>query len=145
MVEIRLVAQFDGSPAEVFAKVSDHESFFAGPWISCKVTRPGQSDRNGLGATREVYPVGIRFVEEITAWDAPRSFEYRVRECALPSNHELGRLTFAAKAGGTEVVWVTRFEIPIPLIGGPLTRLSAPIFSGSFRRLLERAGGRVAV
>lgn len=144
MIEIRLVAEFDGSPAEIFARVSDHESFFSGPGISCKVTRPGDSDHNGLGATREVRPVGLRFVEEITAWDAPTSFEYRVRECSLPSNHELGRLTFSARAGGTEVVWLTRYEIPMPLIGGLVTALSAHVFSSSFRRLLARAGGRVA-
>jgi hypothetical protein len=140
LIDIRIVAEFPNSPAETFAKLTDYEKFFGGPGISCKVTRPGAGDRNGLGAVREIYALGMRFAEEITAWDAPHSYEYRVRECTLPADHQMGRMTFTAKDGGTEVVWLTLFAIPVPIVGALLSQLAAPVFKSTFRRLLRQAG-----
>ena len=51
----------------------------------------------GVGAVREVTGVGVWFPEEITAYDAPRSYSYLIVRSFPPSNHEGGTLTFTPR------------------------------------------------
>jgi hypothetical protein len=128
----------------VFAAVSDHESFLRGGGARTEVVRPGALERNGLGCMREVR-VGrrVRFVEEITAWSAPHSFEYLIRECSLPMRHLGGKLEFTPSHGGTEVAWTSDFEVPLPFVGRLVGRAAKFAGSRAFRRFLVAAKARL--
>lgn len=120
---VQVQVQIDAPIDRVFEAVSDHEVFLRTEDgdTRTKVLRAGSADRNGLGCIREVL-VGrrVRYVEEITAWQRPSSFEYTIREVSMPMRHLGSRLTFASSGGGTDVVWTADFEIRVPIVGYPL-------------------------
>ncbi len=116
MASVEVRVRFRASPDRVFACVSDHERFFMGfPIRSARLTKGGVSERNGLGAIREISGPGIDFVEEIVLVERPAAYEYRVRKINIPARHEFGRLDFSSCPEGTEVVWRTRYSIPVPI------------------------------
>ena len=83
--------------------------------------------------------------EEINAFDPPSTFEYRITTVAgslgrlIPLNHELGRLSFSESESGTQVHWVSRFEIRFPLLGRVIEGQMGRSLEGAFKRLLVRA------
>src|SRR5919198_3737750 len=96
MPEVRVHVHIEAPVERVFDAVSDHETFLRSEGgVSATVLRAGQPQRNGIGCLREVR-VGrrVRYVEEITAWERPSSFEYVIRETSLPLRHAGSRLTF---------------------------------------------------
>jgi hypothetical protein len=133
------------SPVErVFDAVSDHERFFTGGRITlARIVRPGEKDRNGLGCLREIRTTRVRFVEEITSFDRPGSFEYVIRECSLPMRHEGSRLELTRRGDGTEVDWTSSFEVPVPAVGPVLTRMWQNALTVEFTRLLIQAKDRL--
>ena len=140
-VTVTVRQRFEAPVEVVFQAISDHERFIRGPGIrASRVTQPGYTEPNGLGAVREIEAVGVRFVEDITAWDPPHSYSYRVRQVSLPAEHEGGTLSCTARDGGTDVLWQTRYVMKL---GGPLspltTQLSRPMFHVFFGMLLRRA------
>ncbi|MEU8029119.1 hypothetical protein AB0C13_10805 [Streptomyces sp. NPDC049099] len=49
-------------------------------------------------------------------------------------------MTFTETDGGTLVRWTTRAEIPLPLLGAPLTRfLARPVITRTFGNILDAA------
>jgi uncharacterized protein YndB with AHSA1/START domain len=145
MPEVHVRVQIDAPVERVFDAVSDHESFLHSEGgVSATVLREGERERNGLGCLREVR-VGrrIRYVEEITTWERPSSFEYIIRETSLPLRHAGSRLTFTSEGWGTEVEWTSRFEITVPIIGGLLGIRARRIYAASFRDLLLAAKARL--
>lgn len=144
MVSLEVRVRFRAPPDRVFALVSDHERFFTGfPVRSVRLSQAGLSDRNGLGAVREICGTGICFVEEIVLFEPGVAYEYRVRKINIPARHEFGRLDFLPCAEGTEVVWRTRYAILTPVAGPVLSRLAAPVFRSLFTTLLQRARTRL--
>ncbi|WP_437876718.1 SRPBCC family protein [Sorangium sp. So ce513] len=138
MEEVHVNVYIHAPVERVFDAVADHESFLrAGSSTHTKVIRPGHTERNGLGALREVHAgKRIRYIEEITAFERPFSFEYQIRESTQPLRHHGSRLRFTPRGDGTEVDWTSRFEIPLPLVGGLLGPLSRRIFISVFTELL---------
>jgi hypothetical protein len=134
-----------GAPLEtVFDAVSDHERFLSNARTHTTIARAGEPDRNGRGCLREVRAKPLlRFVEEITAWERPTSFDYMVRECTLPLRHHGGRLTFTREDGGTLIDWTTRFEVPVPIVGGMLAAVAKRILARAFDDFLCGAKTRL--
>ena len=143
-VEVHL--HIDAPIDRVFDAVTDHEAFLRTEDGDTRTTvlRPGPADRNGLGCVREVR-VGrrVRYVEEITAWERPRCFEYTIREVSMPMRHLGSRLSFASSGGGTDVVWTARFEIPVPVLGYPLRLWLERRLADAFTDMLTVAKGRL--
>ncbi|WP_437507078.1 SRPBCC family protein [Sorangium sp. So ce1099] len=138
MEEVHVNVYIHAPVERVFEAVADHESFLrAGDDTRTKVIRSGLTERNGLGALREVR-VGkrIRYVEEITAFERPSSFEYRILESTQPLRHHGSRLRFTSRGDGTEVDWTSRFEVPVPLVGRLLGSLARRMFVAAFTELL---------
>ncbi|MGK4008079.1 SRPBCC family protein [Sorangium sp. So ce1036] len=130
---------------QVFDAVADHESFLrSGDRTHTTLIRPGFTERNGLGALREVR-VGkrIRYVEEITAFERPTSFEYQIRESTQPLRHHGSTLRFTPRGEGTEVHWTSRFEVPVPLVGNLLGPLARRMFTAAFTEMLIAAKRRL--
>lgn len=97
---------------DVFEAYTDHERLADLPMvISARVTVPGETERNGLGAVREVNGGLIWLREEVVGWERPTLMEYSIIKSRPASTHEVGRVEFATVPGGTRVTWTTRFGL----------------------------------
>ncbi|MFI9045949.1 SRPBCC family protein [Streptomyces sp. NPDC053427] len=127
--------------ADVFAWLTTTTNYTRSPLVvRCRLARHGETAPYGVGAVRNhLWLIGW-FRERITLYDPPYATEYVVDRSLPPSRHELGRMTFTAVDGGTQVRWITRAEIPVPLVGAVLTRrLARPIITRTFRNILDAA------
>lgn len=143
MATVRVERTVDVARDSLFAVFADHEDYgrFRGV-KKCELIRPGRDERNGLGALRRVHLGGPTVLdEEIVAYDAPHSYEYRiVRARPLPVKHTLGRVELEAlDANRTKVVWTSTFEIPIPIIGKAISERAAVQFTRAFEATILAA------
>ena len=118
-MESIVVKAYIHAPIErVWDVISDHENYsrFKGIVYS-KLVKEGAKERNGVGAVREVHGMGAKFIEDIVAYDPPRLLEYKVVRCSKPIEHEIGRVELIPRGDGTEIHWVSRFRLKVPLIG----------------------------
>ncbi len=133
------VQHFIFAPIErVFELLTEHAGYVRLPGVkSAKLTRLGTTEPNGLGAVRELRLGLACFVEEITAFERPTRFEYRIVQSRPKLEHQLGRLTFRAVSGGTEICWTSTFRVAVPLLGGLLTFAAARQMTTAFRHALR--------
>jgi hypothetical protein len=146
MQEVRVDIHIRAPIHVVFAAASDHETFLrtADGSTTAKVVRPGRPERNGLGCLREVSVRGkVRYLEEITAWEPPAAFGYTIRKTSLPLRHVGSRLTFTPRGSGTDVVWTSRFSVPIPFLGRLLEWRAKRLYEAAFGAILREAKERL--
>lgn len=138
---IRVQRRLDAPPETVFEVLADHARYDRFDGVGrAKLVRPGEHDRNGLGAVRWVWLGPLRFEEEITAFEPPTRLDYLIREVkTLPFRHEGGSICLARVDGGTDAVWTSSFEIPIPVLGAFLDRIFAMRLERGFAGVLERS------
>lgn len=79
-------------------------------------------DTGALGHRREVVLGPGRFVEEITRWDPPRRFEYRIVEASVPIEHEGGHVELTEHNGGTRIEWTSSFRVQAPAFANLIAR-----------------------
>ncbi len=128
---------------EVFEAYTDHEQLSQVFGVrSCKVTRHGETEKNGLGAVRELDCGAIWLREEITGFERPRRMEYRIRNSRPRADHELGQVDFVETPAGTTITWVTRFGIAVPVVGPLLDRAFGIGFGVAFRLVLRNVERR---
>jgi len=145
MYEIVVREEIRAPIAAVFEALSDHERFFRGYGVKKSVvTTRGTTEKNGLGAIREIDALSFRFVEEIVAFERPKRFDYLIRRVTLfgrplPMEHELGWIELEEKAGVTQIVWRSRFTIGVPVIGGYLAKAMGPGAVKAFGKLMKQA------
>lgn len=139
METIAVQRRIAAPPYEVFDWCADSTNYQATVWVvRDRLARPGDEAPYGTGAIRvHTWLIG-RFHERITAYHAPRSFDYVVDKSFPPSHHEGGSMIFESDGTGhTLVTWTTRVEIAVPFGGGAMTRLAVkPVLSLIFRRIL---------
>ncbi len=131
---------------DVFAWLTTTTNYTSSPLVlRCRLTRHGETAPYGVGAVRRhLWLIGW-FRERITHYDPPYATEYVVERSLPPARHELGRMTFTEVGGGTRVCWTTRAEIPVPLLGGLLTRrVARPIITRTFGNILDAADTALA-
>jgi Polyketide cyclase / dehydrase and lipid transport len=141
MAKVLVRASIERPLFDVFALVSDHEKFLSGvSGTTTRIVKAGTAERNGLGCLREVC-VGdrVRYVEEITQWQPPNSFEYLIREASIPIRHYGSRMDFAARQESTDVTWQAHFEVPIPIIGWAFAQLMKRRYESAFSAMLSQA------
>jgi hypothetical protein len=141
MVKVRVTQHIAGGLDAVFDLISNHETFLGRfPGTRSRVVTPGSPERDGLGCIREVL-VGkkIRYLEEITKWSRPTSFEYLIREASVPIRHYGSRLEFTSSSGGTDVTWTSHYDVPIPLIGWIIGSYMKSQYEVAFRQMLQNA------
>jgi uncharacterized protein YndB with AHSA1/START domain len=140
MAEIRVERTLEAPIDRVFDVLADHEGYKRFRAIGdAKLVREGESERNGLGAIRELAAGPIRFTEEITAFERPIRLDYLIREVNLPLDHDGGSIRFEAVDDGTAVLWTSTFTTPVPVVGGALGGLMAAALKRGFIRMLEDA------
>jgi uncharacterized protein YndB with AHSA1/START domain len=129
--EERVIA---ASPQRVFDWLLDPANLTVSPWF--RTARWNDSAGPGVGATRELKGFGFWVHEQITAYDAPRSYSYRVVG-GFPPVHQTGTLTCTASGDATHVDWVSGYTIPVRRGGKVLEVLSAPLIRTlAFRAIL---------
>jgi uncharacterized protein YndB with AHSA1/START domain len=146
MYEIRVTERIHAAREQVFDAIADYEHFFRGPDFEySRVTVEGKEDRNGLGAFREISVNGMVFTEEIVHFERPSRLDYIVRKLvyssgkAVPLRHQGGRMQLIETGDGTQIDWMSRFEITTPLVGWLVERLTGPRTARGFRMLLAQA------
>ncbi|MGK5729508.1 SRPBCC family protein [Streptomyces sp. URMC 124] len=131
---------------DVFAWLTTTTNYTSSPLVlRCRLARRGEGAAYGTGAVRNhLWLIGW-FRERITHYDPPYATEYVVERSLPPSRHELGRMTFTETDGGTHVRWITRAEIPVPLLGPFLTRhFARPVITRTFGNILKSADRALA-
>ncbi|OUZ09475.1 MxaD family protein [Aeromicrobium sp. PE09-221] len=125
----------------VFDEYTDHERLSDLPMaISSKVTTPGRTEKNGLGAVRRLNAALIQLQEEITAFERPHLMEYRITWSFPKARHDLGRVEFSEVPGGTRVHWTTVFSVD--LLGGRIDPVFKAMFTMVFKTVLRQVEKR---
>ena len=138
---VRVTRRLDATPEAVFAVLEDHARYdrFNGIRRS-ELVEAGDPDPNGLGAVRWVWLGPFRFEEEVTAFEPPNRLDYLIREVRpLPFRHEGGSIRLSPREGGTDAVWTSSFEIPIPVVGSTIDWVFSSQLERGFGRVLERS------
>jgi uncharacterized protein YndB with AHSA1/START domain len=134
-VERRLDAPIEG----VFDVLADHANYDRfGGIRRAELIRPGDKERNGVGALRRVWVGPLVFDEEITAFERPTRLDYMIVRLNAPYRHEGGSIRLQpSEGGGTNAVWTSTSEIPVPIVGGLFERLFSLSFGRGFASTLE--------
>jgi uncharacterized protein YndB with AHSA1/START domain len=123
---------------KVFAQLSDHANYAQfGGLKSSKLVREGNTEKNGVGAVREIDAGLAWFQEEVTVFERPTRMDYLIVKSRPPIEHKGGSVRLKATPAGTEVVWTSTLRLKIPLIGGLLTMLVAPQLGKGFSGMLK--------
>jgi uncharacterized protein YndB with AHSA1/START domain len=135
MVELHVERTIGASPERTFDWLTDPVNLTTAPLFLRAGWAKGFSGPS-VGAMREVTAVGAWLREEITAYDAPRSYSYLVVRSFPAAEHEGGTLTFTPSDGGTHVEWVSPYTIPARWGGKVTEAVTAPLFRWSFHAIL---------
>lgn len=136
MATIQVERTIAADPERIFSWLADPANLTAAPLIlQAKWAR--NSSGPGVGAQREAIAVGIWLREEITAYDPPRSYSYRIIRSVPVFDHEGGTLTLTPSDDGTRVSWVTTYSHPAFSGGKALEALTSRLFPGNFRAILD--------
>ena len=138
MARIDLDKTLAASIDEVFELLSDHAGYtrFRG-FTTAELLHEGKDERNGVGALRKLVASGLRFEEEITAFERPTRMDYVIRKVNIPLEHEGGSIRLEPAGDGTRVRWTSSFTTPIPVLGRPAAAAGAIAIKRGFVRLLE--------
>ena len=138
---IRVTREIEASPEAVFRVLADHAHYdrFDGIRRS-ELAETGVPAPNGLGAVRWVWLGPFRFEEQVTAFEPPVRLDYLIRDVrGLPFSHGGGSIRLSSTEAGTDAVWTSSFEIPIPVIGRALDRIFSRQLERGFGNTLERS------
>lgn len=134
MVELHVERTIAASGERVFDWLADPVNMAAAPAILKSGWTKGS--RPGLGAFRDVVGAGTWIREEITAYDPPHAYSYRIVRSFPAFGHEGGSLTLTPAAAGTHVDWVTAYRHPAWVGGAALGTVTAPLLRSSFEAIL---------
>jgi len=104
-------------PDVVFDILTDHRRYAAiTPLRGSELEREGDPAPNGVGAIRVLRAVGPAMREEVTAYERPHHFSYRMLSGAPVRDH-VGDVKLEPAVGGTRVVYRIDSTPSPPLVG----------------------------
>jgi len=124
----------------VWAVVADARGWSRwGGWESAELEREGDPPPAGLGAVKALKRGRVVSREEVTVFDPPSRFGYRLLS-GLPLRGYEAEITLAdAPGGGTDITWRSQFEPKIPLTGGLFRRALQKFIADTVQRLAREA------
>lgn len=136
MVHLHVEKTIAAPPEQVFAWLADPVNIAAAPLVVTAgwTAGPAGPDRR---AVRQVIAAGMWFREEITAYDPPHSYSYRIVRSVPAFDHQGGTLTFTATADGTHVDWVSDYTHPTRGGGRLMEAVSSRLLPWNFRAILD--------
>lgn len=109
------------APARVWAVLSDHEGM--SKWGPVKVTlaRPGDAERNGVGAQRSIKaaPLVPPIVEEIVDFEPEQRLGYR-GVSGIPFRNYAGDVQLRPSGSGTEISYTVSADNQLPGVAAVL-------------------------
>ncbi|MFN2613059.1 MAG: SRPBCC family protein [Solirubrobacterales bacterium] len=119
-------------PQTVFEVITDHRAYpDYTPLRKAILEKEGTPVPNGVGAVRALYLVGPPMREEVIAYQAPRSFTYRLIS-GLPVRDHLGIVVLTPDGEGTKLA----YEIQTTPTIRPLAPLIVAVLKISIGRLV---------
>jgi uncharacterized protein YndB with AHSA1/START domain len=135
------IASYIRAPIErAWELLSDQEGYtFAKQVKEARLLREGRDDRNGIGAVLQIRAMGAKLQWEVVNFDPPHGFGYRITKFPIPFRHEIGTVDLTSRGDGTDVRWISSFEVPIPLIGRMLELIIRRVFGSIHQNVLDQA------
>lgn len=139
-VEKTLDAPIEG----VYELLTDHANYDKFPGVqSSRLTREGTTERNGLGAQREIGLQGVMLWEDVVGFERPNLLEYRIVKIRPPLiKHVIGRVRLEAQGEQTAVHWTSEFKVRIPILAHFLEPKLHANFTFAFGRMLDEIEAR---
>lgn len=120
--------------------LSDQEGYtFAKQVSKAELLKEGRDDKNGVGAILRIRAMGATIVWEVVGFDPPHRFEYRITKFPLPFRHDIGTVELISHGDCTDVRWMSRFEVPVPLAGRMMELIICRVFGKVHQSTLEQA------
>ena len=135
MVTLQVERTIAAPPERVFAWLADPANLIVAPMV-LRTGWAKDSAAPGLGAIRDVVATGMWFREEITAYDPPRSYSYRIMRAVPAFKDHTGTLTFTPSGGGTHVDWTISYTHPIRGGGTAMEAVSSRLLPWNFTAIL---------
>jgi hypothetical protein len=110
-----------------------------GAWQKAELERPGEPAPGGVGAVKALTRRPVVSREEVTAFEPPARFGYRLLS-GLPLRGYESVITLAeGPGGGTDITWRSQFEPRIPGTGGLFRRMLQRFIADTAERLAREA------
>jgi len=119
MIDFTLTRTSSAPIEAVFDRLTDHANYKnMSPLRTSDVVRPGEPEPNGVGAIRRMGLIGPKQTEEVTVFERPTRFGYRLRS-GLPVRDHVGTVELAQTEAGTHISYHVRSTpaLPIPGLG----------------------------
>jgi carbon monoxide dehydrogenase subunit G len=118
----RAIGTVAASPARVWAVLSDHEGMSRwAPGVKASLLRPGDTERNGVGAQRRVQalPLLPAFVEEVTVFEPDRRLSYKAVS-GIPFRNYVGDVELSPAGEGTTIAYTISADSGPPGVAAAL-------------------------
>jgi hypothetical protein len=130
------------SPEEVWAVIADGLTWSEwGPWEETSREQDGSPDPAGVGAIRIMKSGRYTLREEVTAFEAPSHYAYRVLE-GLPAKHYAADVRVTTDGTGSLITWDAQFESKFPVPGFLVARGLQKVIDGVTHDLAREAERR---
>ncbi len=134
------------APVEVvWAVMTDHVRWARwGTSTRVTIERPGVPSPNGLGAVRCFHAGPVKVREEVTAWEPPTHFAYRLNTRTLTKRYQSDMVLASTSDGATVLEWSSVLEPRVPGTGRLVRRVFEKAVrgfaAGIAREAAEEAG-----
>jgi hypothetical protein len=119
MIDFTLTRNTTATIEAIFDALTDHGNYKnISPLRISELVRPGDTEPNGVGALRRMGLIGPTQTEEVTVFERPTRFGYRLRS-GLPVRDHTGTVELAQTGTGTHITYTVRStpSLPIPGLG----------------------------
>ena len=143
MATFTLNATIDAPPELVFEVLTDHRAYAQlTPLRSSTLEREGEPAPNGIGAIRVLTLAGPPLREEVTEYQPPSRFAYKLLT-GIPVRDHRGMVDLTPSGHGTHLTWevVSVPSIPAPdaAWGAGVKQVIKPLLKGISREAEGRA------
>jgi uncharacterized protein YndB with AHSA1/START domain len=142
VADFDLRARVAAPPETVFAVLTDHGGYARiSPLRSSTLERHGTPTPNGVGAVRRLALVGPPLREEVTGFEPPTRFAYRLLS-GIPVRTHTGEVTLTPAGAATDVLYHVHTVASIPVPDGVWGTLVRPAIQQLLRGIVREAERR---